>query len=593
MSMDKKQPDEIEETTPAAEETAVSEEAAATEAVAAENAGAEAAADTENAADTAASADAEAAPDTKKKPFAFLHREKKVRSADAIRRLRHGRTARILTVCVVILVFMFNYVFSLLADRYPLTIDLSSDKLFSLSDSSVELAKSVSAPIQIVVLTSEEVFSNTQSTVSQNFSQGFQQVSDALSEFYNAVKMYNSYSGGKITTTFVDMNTNPTAVAAYQKLTDDTLQSGSILFICGDRCKTANVGSDLFTVDTSSYQTTGSYTFTSIVEQTLAAKIKLVQNTENKVLTVFTGHGESSDMISSLQSIYDINGYDVQTVDLTKSVDISKDTVCAIIPAPTTDYSATEIERLRQWLSNDNKEGRNLLVFAHPTATCARLYEFLQVEYGMEVTNNIVVESDLNRMASYNGYCPYGDIKATDYTKNSVGDAAALTYYTRQIIPHWAAKDDTNTNYSVNLVTYSDQAKLATVDSLEKQDTSPTTSAYNGTIVGMAVAVKEGFQSSLQQSTVTKVAVCGSANSVYSYFLSMDTIQNENLFLDTMSTLTGVTNTVNISSKSLEAQTVSFSNTTQIFVGLILFTLLLPVGLLVYGLVVFLKRRHL
>lgn len=513
------------------------------------------------------------------------------KSADMQRRLRHGRTARVLTVVVVALVILLNVVFQIVGDRFPLTLDLTGD--YTLSNTSIELAKSVTKPIDIVVFAPEEAFSNTNSADAQKFTYGFEQPAQALSEFYNAVKQYKTYSDGKVNVTFIDMNSNPTAVNNYKAYTTDTIESGDILFISGDRCKTASVSTDLFTADSSSYYTTGQYSFTSTVEQTLATKIKSVQDTADRVLTLFTGHSEDSAVMQGLQQVYNLNGYDLEEIDLTKSAEINENTVCAVIPAPTVDYSKDEIERLRSWLSNDSKEGRNLLVFTHPTASLPNLYEFLEVEYGLEVTDNLVVETDANRLYAYtSSYATYADIASTDFTKNSAGSAKAMAWYTRQIIPHWEAKTDTSTQYSVNLVTFADTARLVSADEAA-QSQNPTQTAYDGTIVGMAVAVKEGYQNTLQVDTVTRVAVCGSAYIPTPNFISVKTAENENLLLDTMSTLTGVVNAINISSKPIETTTVTFSATARTLVGLILLTVVLPIGLIVTGIVVFLKRRHL
>lgn len=513
------------------------------------------------------------------------------KSADMQRRLRHGRTARVLTVVVVALVILLNVVFQIVGDRFPLTLDLTGD--YTLSDTSIELAKSVTKPIDIIVFAPEEAFSNTNSAAAQKFTYGFEQPAQALSEFYNAVKQYKTYSDGKVNVTFIDMNSNPTAVNNYKAYTTDTIESGDILFISGDRCKTASVSTDLFTADSSSYYTTGQYSFTSTVEQTLATKIKSVQDTADRVLTLFTGHSEDSAVMQGLQQVYNLNGYDLEEIDLTKSAEINESTVCAVIPAPTVDYSKNEIERLRSWLSNDGKEGRNLLVFTHPTASLPNLYEFLEVEYGLEVTDNLVVETDANRLYAYtSSFATYADIASTDFTKNSAGSAKAMAWYTRQIIPHWEAKTDTSTQYSVNLVTFADTARLVSADEAA-QSQNPTQTAYDDTIVGMAVAVKEGYQNTLEVETVTRVAVCGSAYIPTPNFISVKTAENENLLLDSMSALTGVVNAINISSKPIETTTVTFSATARTLVGLILLTVVLPIGLIVTGIVVFLKRRHL
>ena len=94
-------------------------------------------------------------------------------------------------------------------------------------------------------------------------------------------------------------------------------------------------------------------------------------------------------------------------------------------------------------------------------------------------------------------------------------------------------------------------------------------------------------------ATKTTVTVCGSSIAPHTVFTSMKTVYNDSVFLDTMSAVAGATNTVNISSKSLAEDTASFSTTVQLVVGLGIFTILLPLVLMIAGLVVFLRRRHL
>ncbi len=526
-------------------------------------------------------------------------KQKPVRSAEVQRRLRYGRMATLLTVAVVVLTLLLNVVLAVIADRVPLAIDFSADKTYSLSEESIALAQSITKPVEIVVFASEETFSNTQSEDAMAFSGGHTQVAAILTEFYNAAKQYAQYSDGKVTFTYVDMNKNPNAVNSYASTytLDEALQANDILFTCEGRAKVANMSTDLFTVDYSTYYSTGSLVLeSSNVEQALAAKIKSVQSEKTQVLTLFTGHQEDTYTQEGLRKIFELNGYDVEEVDLTRSSDINVNTVCGIIAAPTVDYAEKTLDRLRTWLDNDGKEGRNLLVFTGATANCPNLYEFLKVEYGIEVTDNIIVETDPNRMYAYYQDNVYSTIAETDFTK-SCGGRDVLTQTIRQIVPTWEAQTDKSTKYSVNLLTFNETARIVPFSEFDKTNEDktykPVEETYDGTIVGMTVSVKEGYQNALQQTTLTQVAVCGSETLPYASLTGMKTVYNEDLLLDAMTTLTGVENSVNISAKPMTNETVTFSTSAQIFLGLGLFTVVLPLGLMIAGLVIFLKRRHL
>lgn len=516
---------------------------------------------------------------------------KKIRSAEVIRRLRHGRVATIITVGVIILTLLLNVFFYILGKRYPLNLDVTSNQVFSLSDQSVTIAKSLTEKVEIVVFTSEETFSNIQSDDSIAYHYGFTSNSTIFTQFYNATRQYNALTDGKVTVTYIDTERNPAAVAKYNSYKDGPISKGDILFISKNSSRNVSI-SDLYgDIDQQIYYYYQIPVATSsMVEQVLASNLKAVQSEKEMVISLATGFDEDGNTLLALKELYTLNGYAVEEVNLTGSTPINTNTVCLVIAAPATDYTPETIEKLRTWLSNDGKEGRNLMVFAHPNAKCPNLFEFLKVDYGMEVTDNIISEGNLNYVYENNPYFTYGTAADTDYTTHAAGERV-LAPLCRQIIPHWEAQTDKSVQYSVNLLTFSESAQITPLEQLENAQTAPPASDYNGEMVGMAVAVKDGYQNALQTATSTKVAVCGSSYLVN--FLSLGTVVNEELVLDSMTKISGYTNPVNISSKSLETVKIFFSSSDKIVYGDIIFSTVLPLGLLLSGLIVFLRRRHL
>ena len=60
-------------------------------------------------------------------------KEKSVQQLNRSRRLRHGTMATVLSVCFVAAVVLVNVIVSILVDRYPISVDLTSNKVFELS----------------------------------------------------------------------------------------------------------------------------------------------------------------------------------------------------------------------------------------------------------------------------------------------------------------------------------------------------------------------------------------------------------------------------------------------------------------------------
>lgn len=496
------------------------------------------------------------------------------------RRFRYGSMATAITAVVAVLVVVLNVVVSLLADRFPINIDLTQNKLFSLSDNSVEIAKSINKDVQVIVFGSEDLYKNP------NMGSNYYQVEALYKEIYKALQQYTSYSGGKVTVKYEDLNLNPQLATQYNKY---EVTSGDILLLCGDRYQKASFN-DMYEISGDGY--TQAQTVSSKVEVTLASRIKNVMRDTVQVVTAFVGHEEDEDTVSALKSIYEANGYEFKELNLASSEEIDANTVAGLIVGPTKDFTAEEIERLQKWLDNDGKLDRNLMVFADFQAECKNLYEFLNVEYGLEVTDNLVMETSLTRTYRYSGFYPYADTADTDFTKDLSGSANVLTLLTRQIVTH-KENNSENSLYNVPIITFPESAKLMKIkdatdeNASSEDDKSFAADAYP--INGMAASVKWTYVDNEQVKT--NVILSGSTQMILA--ASQANVKNENVLMSALGAMTGVVDDINVSTKSLERDTITFSDSTTLIVGLGVFTVGIPVIILIICLVVFLKRRHL
>lgn len=496
------------------------------------------------------------------------------------RRFRYGSMATAITAVVAVLVVVLNVVVSLLADRFPINIDLTQNKLFSLSDNSVAIAKSIDKDVQVIVFGSEDLYKNP------NLDAQYYQLEALYKEIYKALQQYTSYSGGKVTVKYEDLNLNPQLATQYNKY---EVTSGDILLLCGDRYQKVSFN-DMFEISGDGY--TQAQTVSSKVELTLASRIKNVMKDKVQVITAFVGHEEDENTVSALKSIYEANGYDFKELNLASSEEIDAGTVAGLIVGPTKDFTADEIERLQKWLDNDGKLDRNLMVFADFQADCKNLYEFLNVEYGLEVTDNLVMETSLTRTFRYSGYYPYADTADTDFTKDLSGSANVLTPLTRQIVTH-KENNSENSLYNVPIITFPESAKLMKIkdatdeNASSEDDKSFAADAYP--INGMAASVKWTYVDNEQVKT--NVILSGSTQMILA--ASQANVKNENVLMSALGAMTGVVDDINVSTKSLERDTITFSDSTTLIVGLGVFTVGIPVIILIICLVVFLKRRHL
>ena len=506
-------------------------------------------------------------------PKAEAHGKKKHRGVS--RKFRYGTLSTVLTLVVVAAVVLVNVVAGLLNDRFPLNLDLTSDKLFTLSEESRQVAQSIDADIDVVVFAGEENFSDatTDSTAGS-----------IMRQFYELMKQYEAQSGGHVKTTYLDVVANPTLASRYSEY---EVQSGDILFIGNGKHKKANIN-DLASYTSSHYSTTISG---SQVEKIVASNLVNISSEYTPVVALLTGHDEASYSLQGIQSVLSANNYEVREIDITGSEELGDDINTLVIAAPSKDYTEDEVKKVREWMNNGGNLGRNLAVFVNYQADCPNLYEYLNVDFGIEVTNNLIIETDINRYFRSNQSWLYGDIADTDYTGNSAGDRKALTMLTRQLLTH-RESDTSSTLFNTDLITYSDSAQLVTLQEGQTEEVTPF-EPEETPVVGTAMATRwETGEDG--ESRTSHVLVSGSQDLVSPALRSyMTTVNNEEFTLDLFGEMTGNQETVNISTQSLDQAILSFSGGQALVIGFGIFTIGLPAVTLIICLVVFLRRRHL
>ncbi|HJD22962.1 MAG TPA: GldG family protein [Firmicutes bacterium] len=549
---------------PAAQEAEAAEDLAAEE-PAGENAGEEA----------PDGADGEDPKDKKKK-------SRKERVKKDTRKLRYGGIATALTVVVIAVVVLVNVVANILNERFPINLDLTADKLFTLGDESREIVSSVDKDVEIVVFAEE-------STLANSSTDGTGAI---LKQLHELLGLYQSYSGGKIDVTYVDLNSDPTLMTRYSEY---EVTSYDVLFLCGDRHQKISMN-DMFTYDETSYYYYGTLNVTaSKVEQMMASNLMMVTSDETPQVLFLTGHGEDAYATSGLKALLEVNNYEPVDLDITGSEEYSDEAVMAFIVAPEDDYSDSEIEALRTWLDNGGKRGRHLMVLVNYAASCPNLYEFLSVEYGLEVTDNLVQETDANRVYQMSASYVYGDVGSSDYLADIAG-SRVLMPITRQILP--TAGTDTNSSlFNTSLLTFPESAKLVRMADAIKDPDNPDQEAPEPfdadeyPIVGGAMATSWIYDSD-NNRIETNVIVLGSSAMAYETITGMSTVENEAFLLGLTNGITGNENPVDISNKPLQQTSLEFT-TAQQNIFFFVFVVAVPLVILIVCLVVFLRRRRL
>ncbi len=502
------------------------------------------------------------------------------------RRWRYGSTSLAVTVIVIVGILLFNIAFSVLADKFPISIDLSQDKIYTISEDSLAVAKSVKTDVEIIVFTSESYLSNP-TIGNQN---GVPEFDTTMTEFYNVLKQYQSHSNGKVSFRFIDPDQDPTLFAQFSEY---NVNYGSVLLLGDDSRYKAITVDDLYHIE---YNQDGSYNFESRVERIIGSTVNTLNGAKETLVQVLVGHNEDTKAIEGLESVYGVNGYTFQELSVVGSAEFSKDAEIALIAAPSTDYSKEEIKRIQTWMYNNGNYGRHLMVFVNPMASCPNLYEFLEVEYQIRVEDQIILENDPAREFYYDPYNTLADVPSTSFTPNSEGTAKLLIPESRRLNTTLGAKNEESSInvYGLSLSTHPESAGVAVL-SKDSQSSEIISELEDGDYpLNSAIAyVNEGYNNTTEEETYSTVLVYGSPIVAYDTYLQNGAFSNEDFLLDNIKGMVSSDGAVTISTKNLSNETVVFDGLTQIILGYGVFIIGLPLLILIIGLITFIRRIHL
>ncbi|MCQ4021445.1 MULTISPECIES: GldG family protein [unclassified Ruminococcus] len=497
--------------------------------------------------------DNEASSDTKKP------KKPKKKNPFSSRKFKKGGFAIILTCLVIVGVIVINIIVNVLQAKVPMmSIDMSGQNLYELSDSSKELARSVDKDVTITVLGKEDAYTQAD----ENFLKA------------NALLKKYPVENDKISIEYLDLQSNPTFVNKYP---NEHLSSFSYIVSCGDRYKYLDVASDLFTLGTDA--TTGStYVQSSNVESAVTSAIYYVTSDDQTKVTVLGGFSASSQgNLSGFTALLKSNNYDVSEINLLTE-DIPQDSNMAILYQPISDLTDEAAKRITDFLSNDGKYGKNLFYVPTYTKLDAPNIDSILEEWGLSLGQGVVAETDSAYMP-FRGEYYYSifDYSGNEYTNDIKNTNKYLMgAYTRPVIINDGAK-------ATAIATTSQSAALRSFDAADDWD---PTQHIEGSFNAGAVSVRTGDEA---KSTVT---VWGSEMSFYSPLLNSSTYVNGEYFVNLFNKLTNRQDTgFVIEGKNTQSAQLGIMSD-QILVLGSLFMYLIPAIVIVLGLVIWIRRRH-
>ncbi len=483
---------------------------------------------------------------------------------------KHGALATALTIGFIVLIVIINTIAGILLDHYPLSIDLTSDNRFTLTDESVEYLQELDKPVYIYVCRSEADFENYsgEDTSDNTYAAMFKQA-------YEILKDYSKYSS-YVTLEFLDLNQNPTFAEKYP---NESLNSGCIIVQSDLRYKVVTV-SNMF----SATQYSESYvSYKSKSEQVMTSAIMYVLD-EDPVTVIALN--ETDETVEDYISLLGTNTFNVITRELLTD-ELDADAQVIILAGQETDLSVEELDKLDKWLDNDGKFGRTFLYIPEVSVSnMPNLTEFL-AEWGMEIDPGYVAETDTSKIISNNQFLPVMSLADSEYLEEeNISDGYLIQAYAHPVNTLWESSQNRKTEI---LIQSSDSAVLIPADITEEDDfhisEQPTQS--------FSVAVR-GYRSKYVDDELvhSNVIVYGSRAALDGSLLSHSSLNNGSVALALVNAAVSNKNDVSILSVDFSSDVITVTSS-QITAVLIIFVIAIPAIVLVLGIVTFFRRRHL
>lgn len=465
-------------------------------------------------------------------------------------RLRSGVYAAAFTVLAIVLAVLLNLIVRAIPSKYT-EFDLTEAGLYTLSDSSKEIARNIDKDVTIYYL------------------------AETGNEDAIITKLLDRYAAenSHIRWEEKDPAIYPTFASQYGT---QSVETGSLILVCGEK-STVLEASDLYDYDYSDYYSTGSYSVTFGGENKLTSALYRLTSGEERHVYYTTNHGEQR-LTDTLTEALEAQNLSVSPLDLLTD-DIPEDCDLIIINDPQQDFASAgsivdEMSALRSYLNG----GGRLMLTTDSYYSTPNL-DALMEEYGLAREPGLVVEGDSSHYL--NGY-PY--YLLPDYASASESGALDGVDTSRHVLLQMAQG-----------ITLTEKEGIISEALLETSDDAYSKAAgYQMTTAEQESGDPDGpfalAAYAANENTGAEViwVNCGNMDNEAVY----QTIPGNVTFLQgCAASLAGQESTTLVESKALEAAPITVSGRTAAVLGLV-FVLILPAAVLAVGAVVVLLRRR-
>ncbi len=295
---------------------------------------------------------------------------------------------------MALLIVALGVISVILPNRYT-TLDLTSDKLYSLSDTTKAFLSKLDEEITIYVLDS-----NMADKRFEDYLERYADLSDKVKLEY-----VNSAENREVATILAEYGfSGTTTPSAYSLLICSEKREQFIDYLnlfsyTNEKLGFKELSTSYYNYYLQLFTSSADYSQYLVALATETQKMIHVEDTLNRIIEYVsadmipqpyfvTGHGEDSLTEGNFAALLNYYGYAYGIYDVTAGAGIPADASCIIINSPTEDYTAEEAERILAYL----KSGGNMLFIASPENASMPNIKAITEYYGFALTDGVVLE---------------------------------------------------------------------------------------------------------------------------------------------------------------------------------------------------------
>lgn len=532
------------------------------------------------------------------------------------KKLKYGSIATVITLFFIAIVVFINLIAGLLTEKKGLKLDLTSQGIYEVSQDTIDYIKNIDTDVEIAVMMNEADIENIRMG---DISMG-KIIVESLAKYQQ--------NSDHITVNYYNIEENPDIVNKFAEHYNGEIAEGTIIIASGDRVKATSIDT-LFSVDTSNYYTTGSYSYTGYKgESEITSAIMSVTdaNPVNVAIAAYYNgeliyHSDLGYAMNSLVQLFDKNGYSYEIVDMLTD-EISPEVYdMVVLPAPTNDLTDNDIKKFEDFLYNNGNLDKNMIYVADILQRkTPKIDAFLEV-WGIKVNGNQVIESSAEMMQQINvARNTYGMSQTVTAPIVSIADSTyseglsntklpLVAPAAREIELLFEANVDRTTTallkssessvlYPLNLT----EAQEVDLESLgeetqsaaEEETQEPTEFNLENAEKGESVVMALAGKSNVDANDVVhsnNVLVIGGVSFLDPCITGVSTYNNAEFFVNTVNKICGKENSIIIAEKNFESTALDITSSQRNAVMWSVIAII-PLAVAVCGIVVFIRRRN-